>query len=74
MSKEPVEVINGIPVSRAPENCKTRMIVYLVYCSLCRKSYIGRTAQTLSDRMSGHRSCFDKALDSHEIVDSGSDE
>ena len=24
--------------------------------------------------MSGHRSCFDKAVDSHEIVDSNSDE
>ena len=33
--KEPTNEINGILVSLVPGNCKSKMIVYLVYCRLC---------------------------------------
>ena len=75
MIDEPnVEEVNGIPVSPAPGNCKTRNTIYLVNCRLCRKSYIGRTVQPLSDRMSGHRACFYKVLKKHSDVDTNSDD
>ena len=74
MINEPVDEINGIPVTPAPGNCKTRMVIYLVTCKLCSKPYIGRTVQILCDRMSGHRGCFYKVLEKHEDVDINSDD
>ena len=75
MIDEPnVEEVNGIPVSPAPGNCKTKNTIYLVNCRLCRKSYIGRTVQPLSDRMSGHRACYYKVLKKHSDVDTNSDD
>ena len=75
MIDEPnVESINGVPVIPAPGNCKTKNIIYLVTCRLCKKPYIGRTVQPLCDRMSGHRACFYKVLKQHSDVDIHSDE
>ena len=54
-------VINGKPI-RIPRhlNCKSRNIIYMWYCKLCRgiDAYFGRTTQKSQDRTSGHRSCF----------------
>ena len=33
-------------------------IVYLVQCKCCNKNYVGRTTQTLSERINCHRACF----------------
>jgi hypothetical protein len=75
MIDEPnVEQVNGIPVTSAPGNCKTKNTIYLVTCRLCLKSYIGRTVQPLADRMSGHRACYYKVLRKHTDVDSCSDD
>ena len=74
MINEPVDEINGIPVTPAPGNCKTRMVIYLVVCKLCSKPYIGRTVQMICIRMSGHRGRFYKVLDKHEDVDINSDD
>ena len=49
-------------------------MIYLVTCRLCQKSYIGRTVQPLSDRLSGHRACFYKVLRNHNDVDINSDD
>jgi hypothetical protein len=75
MIDEPnVEEVGGIPVIPAPGNCKTKNTIYLVTCRLCCKSYIGRTVQPLSDRMSGHRACYYNVLRKHNDVDCSSDD
>ena len=69
-----VEEVNGLHIKPSPGNCKTSNTIYMVTCNLCNKSYIGRTTQPLSKRMSGHRECFYKVLRSHSDVDILSDE
>ena len=41
-------------------NCKSKNIIYLWLCKLCREkeAYFGRTIQECHDRSSGHRGCF----------------
>ena len=54
-------------------NCKTRNVIYLWICKLCRSSdcYFGRTTQQCHLRTNGHRGCFkdekweDSALSMH---------
>ena len=75
MIDEPnLDEVNGIAVSTVPGNCKSKNVIYLVTCRLCQKSYIGRTVQPLSDRLSGHRACFYKVLRNHNDVDINSDD
>ena len=74
ISKEEAIEINGLPVSCAPGNCKTKNTIYLVTCKLCTKPYIGRTVQRLSKRMSGHRECFYKVLGNEEEINFSSDD
>ena len=69
-----VDEVNGIPVTTAPGNCKSRNCIYLVTCRLCFKPYVGRTVQWISKRFDGHRTCFYKVLRNHEDVDELSDE
>ena len=71
---ENVSDINGLPVSTAPGSCKSKNIIYLVTCNLCKKPYIGRTVQFMNCRMSGHRDCYYKVLRNDEDVDSLSDD
>ena len=68
------ETVNGLPVSRAPGNCRTKNTIYLVTCKLCDKPYIGRTVQALRERMSGHRGNFYKVLAAHNDVDESKDD
>ena len=74
IKEETVEDVNGHPVTAAPGNCKSRNLIYLVSCSLCDKSYIGRTVQQLRNRMSGHRDCFYNVLRNDEEVDESKDD
>lgn len=62
------EVVNGIPISSAPGNCKSKNVIYLVVCKHCHKPYFGRTVQLIQNRMSGHRECFYKVLDDENIT------
>ena len=41
-------------------NCKSRNVIYLWQCKLCRKgdSYFGRTVQKSHKRTNTHRGCF----------------
>ena len=64
---ENVEEVNGLPISCAPSNCKTKNCIYLVVCKICSKPYFGRTVQATNNRMSGHRECFYKVLANEEI-------
>ena len=43
-------------------NCKSRNIIYMWICKLCREkeTYFGRTTQECHNRTSGHRGCFDQ--------------
>ena len=69
-----VDEINGIPVTPAPGNCKTKNAIYLVTCRLCKKPYVGRTVQLICKRMSGHRECYYKIIRKHDDVDVNSDD
>ena len=69
-----VEGINGLPVSTVPGTCKSKNVIYLVSCKLCKKPYIGRTVQHLHNRMAGHRDCFYKVLRNDDDVDTSSDD
>ena len=55
--------VTGKRVNSAPGLCSTYNIVYLVQCQLCHKCYIGRTINTLRNRIGQHRTHF------YEIVD-----
>ena len=68
------DTVNGLPVSSAPGNCRTKNTIYLVMCKLCDKPYIGRTVQPLRERMSGHRGNFYKVLAAHNDVDESKDD
>ena len=71
---ENADTVNGVPVSSAPGNCRTKNTIYLVTCKLCDKPYIGRTVQPLRERMSGHRGNFYKVLAAHNDVDESKDD
>ena len=66
--------INGLPISSAPGNCKSKNVIYLVSCNLCKKPYSGRTVQYIHCRMSGHRDNYYKVLRNDEDVDVTSDD
>ena len=70
---ENIKEINGLPISCAPGNCKSKNVIYLVICKICYKPYFGRTVQLTQNRMSGHRECFYKVL-ANENVDESSDD
>ena len=53
---------------------KVKNVIYLVSCTLCKKSYTGRTVQYLQNRMSGHRECYYKVLQNDEEVDDNNDD
>ena len=73
IGKENAEEVNGLPISCAPANCKTKNSIYLVKCKICSKPYFGRTVQPIYKRMSGHREGFYKVL-ANEDVDESSDD
>ena len=74
MIGEEIDEINGLPISSAPGTCKTKNVIYLVSCNLCKKPYTGRTVQYLHRRMSGHRDNYYKVLRSDDDVDVDSDD
>ena len=41
-------------------SCASKIIVYLITCNKCYNQYVGETKQTLSKRLSGHRSSIKK--------------
>ena len=43
-------------------NYKTYNTCYLAQCSLCEKSYTGRTVNPLHKRVNGHRDCYKEVL------------
>ena len=71
---ENVSEVNGRAVSAAPGTCKSKNVIYLVSCNLCKKPYTGRTVQYLHNRMAGHRDCFYKVLRNDEDVDANNDD
>ena len=72
LSKDTISV-NGKKIKSAPGTCKTYNIVYLVQCSICKKSCVGRTVNSLHKRLDGHRSKFYEIIDGR-AVDITSDE
>ena len=38
--------------------CTSKNVVYLVQCKCCNTNYVGRTTQTLSERINCHRTCY----------------
>ena len=71
---EEIVEVNGLPISSAPGNCKSKNVIYLVSCNLCKKPYSGRTVQHIHCRMSGHRDNYYKVLRNDEDVDITSDD
>ena len=43
-------------------SCASKNIIYLLTCSKCDNQYVGETKQTLSKRLSGHRSAIKKKV------------
>ena len=70
---ENIEEVNGLPISCAPGNCKSKNVIYLVTCRICHKPYFGRTVQLIHNRMSGHRECYYIILDGKNIDDLSDD-
>ena len=63
-NEENTIIVNNIPV-RVPRhlNCKSRHVIYMWLCKLCKwknEVYFGRTTQECHDRTSGHRGCFNE--------------
>ena len=73
IGKENVGAGNGLPLICSPGNCKIKNTIHLVFCQLCYKSYIGRTVQTLDERMSGHRKNFYKILPNEDVDETRDD-
>ena len=36
-------------------NCKTKMLIYLISCKKCQVCYVGKTINSVRDRLNGHR-------------------
>ena len=50
--------INGRIVKSAGGTCSSNNVVYLMQCKICRDGYVGKTVETLRERMKGHRKAF----------------
>ena len=53
-----VVTINNLSVREAQGNCNNYNIVYMIYCKLCSKAYVGRTTRALKIRIGEHRRKF----------------
>ena len=49
---------NGVKVDCAGGNCKTKCLIYSATCQHCDKVYVGKTVNTLRERVNGHRSVY----------------
>ena len=49
---------NGVKVDCTGGNCKTRGLTYAATCQICMKVYVGKTVNSLRERVNGHRSVF----------------
>ena len=61
VNTSPTATVNGKRVRLGKTlNCKSRNVIYLWQCKLCRKddSYFGRTVQKSHKRTNTHRGCF----------------
>ena len=50
--------INGRVVKSAGGTCSSNNVVYLMQCKICGDGYVGKTVETLRERMKGHRKAF----------------
>ena len=64
VSKSTTIKSNHILVKTAGGDCKTHNLIYGATCTLCDKNnvYVGKTVQSLNERVNGHRSSFYKLL------------
>ena len=53
----------------APGNCLTKNCIYLFQCKLCKKQYVGKTTQTFSSRVSGHKTCMKQYFEARHMID-----
>ena len=74
VNTDPITRVNNMIIKpNTTLNCKSRNVIYLWQCLLCRDddSYFGRTVQKSHLRTNGHRGCFnetkweDSALSMH---------
>ena len=61
MKKSEVIVANQ-KIKLLEGSCKTYNTCYLAQCSICDKSYTGRTVNPLHKRINGHRECYKEVL------------
>ena len=50
--------INGRVTKSAGGTCSSNNVVYLMQCKICGDGYVGKTVETLRERMKGHRKAF----------------
>ena len=50
--------INGRVAKSAGGTCSSNNVVYLMQCKICKDGYVGKTVETLRERMKGHRKAF----------------
>ena len=74
---QPSNSVNNNKIKPTPNlNCKSRNVVYLLQCKLCKEenSYIGRTIERVHERANIHKGCFcdkkweDSTLSMHSTI------
>ena len=58
----PIVTVGSKKIKLAEGTCKTNNICYLAQCSICEKSYTGRTVDPLQKRINGHRHYYREIL------------
>ena len=58
---DPVSTV-GQKMIKLSGTCRSKNIWYLAQCSICDKSYTGRTVDPLQKRINGHRHCYKNIL------------
>ena len=58
----PTAVVGQRKIKLTEGTCKSNNVCYLAQCSICEKSYTGRTVDPLHKRINGHRHCYREIL------------
>ena len=59
---DPVSTVGQKKIKLTEGTCRSNNICYLAQCSICEKSYTGRTVDPLQKRINGHRHCYKEIL------------
>ena len=70
VSKKEKVNINGRSSKSAGGSCSSNNVVYLMQYKICGDGYVGKTVETLRDRIKGHRKSFYATLRNRDKINS----